>query len=96
MAALLKNPASMYVGCAGSMFLLYSMAELWAGTLSGSGTKCVMFSWCCVSLVTASILMGIWTSYQTGITDTQTLAFGLLLCVLTLCLSSSITKSAWS
>jgi len=96
MAAIFKNPATMYVASAGIMFLLYSIGEGYSGNLSGSGTKCVMCSWSTVSLITASIIMAIWTSYQVGTVDPQTVGGALVLCILTLCVSSCVLKSAWS
>ena len=77
------------------MFLLYSSAEGYAGTLSGSGTKCVMSMWCSISLITACIIMAIWSSYQVGTVDPQTVGFAVVLCILTLCVSSCVLKSAW-
>ena len=95
-AMLLKNPATMYAGCAGILFLLYSSAEAYDGKLSGSGTKCVMSLWSTVSLVTTSIIMAIWSSYQVGTADPQTVGIAVVLCILTLCVSSCVLKSAWS
>ena len=96
MAAIFQNPATMYVGCAGLMFLSYSAAEGSSGNLSGSGTKFVMSMWSCISLITACIIMAVWSSSEVGTVDPQTMGFAVVLCILTLCVSSCVVKSAWS
>ena len=92
---MVKNPATMYVGSAGIMFLLYSSIEAYAGKISSSGTKFVMSSWCSISLVTTSFIMAIYSSYQVGTADPQSMGMAVVLCILTLCISCSVLKSAW-
>ena len=95
MAMLFKNPATMYAGCAGIMFLIYTGVEFSHSKLSDSGTKFVMSSWCFISLITMSIIMSIWSSYQVGVADTQTIGIAVLLFILTLCVSCSVLYSAF-
>jgi len=96
MAENLPNPTKYYIGCAGIMFLAYSAAESYYGKLTGSGTKFVMSMWSSISLITACIIMAVWSSSQVGTADPQTMGFAVVLCILTLCVSSCVVKSAWS
>lgn len=94
-AMLFKNPATMYAGCAGIMFLLYTSIETYAGTLSGAGTKCILSSWCIISLIVTSFMMSILTAKETSLVDPQTELIMYIVCILTLTISCIMLKCAW-
>jgi hypothetical protein len=94
--AMFLNPATFYVGTAGFMFLSYASIEAYAGALSNSGTKFVMSSWCSISLIVASFIMAIDASRKVGTADPNSIGMAFLLCILTLCISSSVINSARS
>ena len=96
MSGLATNPAILYFGCATLMFCSYYSAEMARGKTSSAGTRFVTSSWSSISVIVTSIIFAIYTSYEVGVADTQAMAIAVILCVVTLSISSSILRSAWS
>ena len=90
------NPGYIFIGCSGLLFLSYSAIEGYHHKLNGSGTNFVMSMWCSISLITTSIIMAVWASSEVGTADPETMGIALVLCILTLCISTCVVSSAWS
>ena len=94
MASILINPATAYGGLATIMLLIYSSIESARKEINDTGTRSVMCSW---SLISCSVIIYIaitYSNFQFGIATPAGIILMLLICSLTLCISSSILYAA--